>query len=74
MKKLDLWLSKEFGRAAALAAYLNVSRSTVTQVRNGDRAMPAGWFERVEKFTRGALTVDEMARESGRLRNARRAA
>ena len=69
MKTLDMWLSKGFGRAAQLARHLGVSQSAVHQVRNGERAMPAGWFEDVEKFTKGAVSVDAMARESCRVRN-----
>lgn len=52
------WLSAERGRHKALAAHLDVSPGRVTQM--ADDGVPLKFMVAVQKFTQGAVTLEEM--------------
>ena len=60
MKTLKQWLDEEVGRSKDLAAYLCVSVSTLSQVKNKHRPIPQDWMPHIETFTKGELTVAGM--------------
>lgn len=66
MKILDAWLGEEFGRAAALAEALAVSRSHLSQVRKHRRSVPVDWMPVIEDFSGGVLTIEAMVAEQSR--------
>lgn len=64
MKSLDAWLTEKHGRAAELAQALAVTRSALSQVRNGDRPMPTNWIPVVAEFSNGVLSIESLVREA----------
>ncbi|MDR2333714.1 MAG: helix-turn-helix domain-containing protein [Burkholderiaceae bacterium] len=58
MTKLQTWISGERGRAAALAAHLNVSRSRVSQMC--EEGVPTRHMLAVRDFTNNDVTLEDM--------------
>jgi len=56
---LKSWLKAGRGRHAALAAHLGLSRGRITQI--ADRGVPIKYLIAVRGFTKGAVTLEEMA-------------
>lgn len=73
-KSLNAWLHERHGRAAALSRELAVSRSSLTQVRKGQRSIPTDWLPVIQTFTNGVLSIEAMVYEaSSGIHEARRA-
>lgn len=58
MAKLHTWITAERGRASALAAHLQVSRSRVSQMV--EAGVPAKYMLAIRDFTGGAVTLEDM--------------
>ena len=58
MAKLHTWITAERGRASALAAHLQVSRSRISQMV--EAGVPAKYMLAIRNFTGGAVTLEEM--------------
>ena len=71
---LNAWLGEKYGRAAALARVLAISRSSLTQVRKGQRSVPTDWLPIIQGFSNGVLTIEALVHEASRgIHEARRA-
>lgn len=70
--QLTKWLDGEKGRTAALASHIGVSPSAVSQWRSN--GVPVVHMKAVRDFTRGAVTIEEVVRESARITAAKLAA
>lgn len=57
---LKNWIEVERGRAMALAKAIDVSQSFVSNIVNGDKAIPAEHCKAIEAFSDGAVTCQEM--------------
>ena len=57
---LKNWIEAERGRAMALAKAIDVSQAFVSNIVNGDKAIPAEHCKAIEAFSDGAVTCQEM--------------
>lgn len=60
---LSEWLHAERGRAAALAAFLKIPASLISQMAAGTKAVPLGQCPYIEVFTERAVTCEELLPE-----------
>lgn len=61
--KLKPWLKAVPGRASALAAHLQCTRSMVSQMANGDVPVPTRMYRTIRDFTEGAVSIEELLPE-----------
>lgn len=58
MTKLQTWITAERGRASALAAHLQVSRSRISQMV--EAGVPPKYMLAVRDFTANEVTLEDM--------------
>jgi DNA-binding transcriptional regulator YdaS (Cro superfamily) len=58
--KLASWLAQQRGRQAALAAHLNIKQPQVAAWLSGKRPVPLEHCPRIQQFTAGAVTCEEL--------------
>jgi transcriptional regulator with XRE-family HTH domain len=63
--KLKPWLKAAPGRASALAARLNVTRSMVSQMANGDVPVPPRMYRAIRDFTNNEVAIEDLLPEDG---------
>lgn len=59
---LSEWLEAEKGRASAMAAHFDVSRSAVSQWKSN--GVPLDYMKAVRDFTSGEVSLEEMVPEA----------
>lgn len=69
MTKFSQLLDERSGSASALANYLGVPRSMVSNVKSNRKRMPPDWYGDVVEFFRGEIALVDLVPRS---RNARR--
>lgn len=57
---LKNWIEAERGRAMALAKAIDVSQAFVSNMVNGEKAIPAEHCKAIEAFSDGVVTCQEM--------------
>jgi DNA-binding transcriptional regulator YdaS (Cro superfamily) len=58
--KLKPWLKAVPGRASALAVHLDVTRSMVSQMANGDVPVPPRMYRAIRDFSRGEVGIEDL--------------
>lgn len=58
--ELKQWTEAEWGRSARLAVHLMVRPSFISKMAAGTKPIPVGHMARIEAFTGGAVTRQEM--------------
>ena len=60
LMNLKSWVESEWGRAKALAQFIDVPPSFVSKMCSGEKAIPAEHCKAIVAFTAGEVTCQEM--------------